>query len=504
MTSNKQATTALKLFFLIFAALSLESCSNVIDRTNSPGKSARPNIIIIFTDDQGYQDVGCFGSPLIKTPNLDRMATAGRRFTNFYVAANVCSPSRAALLTGCYPIRVGVPGVLFPNRSQKGLHPDEITIADMLKEQGYSAMCIGKWHLGDERKLLPTRQGFDHYYGIPYSNDMTPSKTMAYSADANWREGWSKEKLDAFFEKPKGKRDNKSIRSKPPLMRDEQCIEFPADQTTLTKRYTEEALKFIDENKDKPFFLYLAHTMPHVPLFASEKFTGKSQRGLYGDVIEEIDWSVGQILRSLKDKGVEKNTLVVFTSDNGPWLIMRENGGCALPLNGGKFETLEGGHRVPCIMQWPGTIPADSQCNELAATIDLLPTIAGVTGGNIPQDRIIDGKDVYPLIIGQPDAITPHEDFYYCKGAKVEAVRMGDWKYSRRRSVLEDPAKNNKRINLPPALFNLKDDVSEKNNLIEKFPDKAKQMEQAIAIFEKELNDNQRPAGFAGALQNAK
>ena len=277
----------------------------------------RPNFVVIFTDDQGYQDVGCFGAPKIKTPNLDRMAAEGMKFTDFYVAASVCSPSRAALLTGCYPTPTGVTRVLFP-RDKTGLKPGMKTIADVLKTRGYATTCIGKWHLVHKPPHLPTFHGFDSYFGIPYSNDMRPT----------------------------------------PLMRNTETVEEPANQATLTQRYTEEAVAFLKANKDKPFFLYVPHTMPHVPLAASETFKGRSAGGLYGDVIEEIDWSTGEILKTLKELGVDSKTLVIYTSDNGPWLSKKAHGGCSLPLRDGKFSTYEGGFREPCSMRWPGTIPA--------------------------------------------------------------------------------------------------------------------------------------------------
>ena len=267
-------------------------------KRKSASKTKKPNVIIIFTDDQGYQDLGCFGAPKIKTPNIDRMAKAGKKFTDFYVASSVCSASRAALLTGCYPKRVGVSGVYFPNRQKQGLNPKETTIANMLKSNGYNTACVGKWHLGDQVEFLPTSQGFDSYYGIPYSNDMYPAHKMKYSPNVKINEGINLEEMKAELlknGKPKG------MKGKVPLMRDDTCIEFPADQTTITKRYTDEALDFIDKNKANPFFLYLAHSMPHIPLYASEEFKGKSAGGLYGDTIEEIDHNVGRILKRLKE-----------------------------------------------------------------------------------------------------------------------------------------------------------------------------------------------------------
>ena len=286
--------------------------------------SKRPNIIIVFTDDQGYEDMGVFGSPNIKTPNLDRMAGEGMQFTDFYVGASVCSASRAALLTGCYPHRVGVLGALFPNWKKEGLDPQHVTIAEVLKDAGYATGMVGKWHLGDAKEYLPTNQGFGSYYGIPYSNDMFPSKTMTYAADCLYREGVTPKALAAAFPKPKKnmsrwERQPHKFKNKVPLMRDEACIEFPVDQNTLTRRYTEEALSFIETNKERPFFLYLAHSMPHIPLYASPEFEGKSEAGLYGDCIEEIDWSVGQIMDALRRHGLDRNTLVFYSSDNGPW-----------------------------------------------------------------------------------------------------------------------------------------------------------------------------------------
>ena len=448
----------------------------------SPSET-KTNFIIIFTDDQGYQDLGCYGSPLIKTPNLDRMAEEGIRFTDFYCASPVCSPSRAALLTGCYPPRVNIPGVLFPGeeRGLIGLHPDEITIADLLKTRGYATCCIGKWHLGHKPDFLPTRQGFDMYYGIPYSNDMRIDPTMELAPDIKLNKGMTVERIRT--EEPKG--------HWVPLMRNEKVIEYPCDQSTLTKRYTEQAVEFIKENKNKPFFLYLPHTMPHVPLFASEKFRGKSKRGLYGDVIEEIDWSVGEILKTLKRLDLDDNTLVIFTSDNGPWLEFKENGGCSLPLRDGKFTTYEGGMRMPCIMRWPGTIPAGQVCSEVASTIDFLPTIATLTGAQVPQDRIIDGKSIVPLMQNAKSSKTPHKDFfYYREGAVLEAVRSGPWKL--RQAVPEDHEENQEVV---VELYNLEDDISEKNNLAEKHPDIVKHLSKRMKRFDRQLKANARPPG---------
>jgi arylsulfatase A-like enzyme len=418
----------LKVVGLGAGALSLPGCldNSKPIRRHSP---ARPNFIVIFTDDQGYQDVGCFGSPSIDTPNLDRMADEGAKFTDFYVAASICSPSRAALLTGCYPPRVSLTRVLFP-RDNVGLNPDEITIADVLKTQGYATACVGKWHLGHLPAFLPTRHGFDSYFGLPYSNDMWPRQARKYPAL--------------------------------PLIEGESPIELNPDQRLLTKRYTEESIKFIRRNRRRPFFLYLAHTMPHVPLYASNNFQGRSKRGLYGDVIMEIDWSVGEILKTLQSLGLDERTLVVFTSDNGPWLSKNDRGGSALPLRDGKFSTYEGGMRVPCIMRWPGKIEAGDVCSEVASTIDLLPTFAALAGADVPGDRIIDGKDISALMT-RPSAKTPHEAFFYYRGEGLEAVRSDDWKL-----VFE---RKKKKETVPATLYNLKDDISEQHDVSAEHPD---------------------------------
>jgi arylsulfatase A len=435
----------------------------------------KPNIIVIFNDDQGYQDLGCFGSPDIKTPRIDQMAAEGMKFTSFMVASPVCSASRAALLTGCYPNRVGVPGVFFPNRDQGGLPPQQVTIAEMLKTVGYKTKAVGKWHLGDELKYLPTNQGFDSYYGIPYSNDMFPAFSMKYADACLFRDGQSLATLEKAFAGKLQKGNPRSMKHRVPLMRDEECIEFPADQTTITKRYADESIAFISESvtEKKPFFLYLANSMPHVPLFASPDFKGKSERGLYGDVIEEIDYNVGRVLDHLKALKIEENTLVVVTSDNGPWLIMKENGGSALPLFEGKMTTFEGGQRVPCVMKWPGNIPAGSVCDEMALSIDLLPTFAGVSGAALPSVQPLDGKNIIDLMTAKKGAETPHEFFFYDQ----TAVRQGDWKYHSREIFM---VKSTTRASKGPSLYNLKDDIGESNNLIDQYPEIAERLAKVL------------------------
>lgn len=410
-------------------------------------RSAKPNFIIIFTDDQGYQDVGCFGSPLIKTPHLDRMAKEGMRFTDFYSASPVCSPSRAALLTGCYPSRLGILGALSP-RVTYGLNPDEITIADLLKHQGYATACVGKWHLGHHKPFLPKQQGFDEFFGLPYSNDMRPQ------------------------DRPQD----------PPLhmIEGDDPIETNPDQRYLTSRYTARAIDFITRSQDKPFFLYLSHNMPHIPLYASEKFKGTSKRGLYGDVVTEIDWSVGQVLKTLKSLGLDKNTLVIFTSDNGPWLKKGDHGGSALPLKGGKFSTWEGGMREPTIMRWPGKIPAGYDCSEVCSTIDLLPTLAKLAAASVPDDRVIDGKDIWPLLSGKPGAKSPHEAFFYYKKMELQAVRVGKWKLS---------------VYKGTTLYDLEADIGETKNLVTQHPEIVVKLLAIMKDFDEKLKENLRPPG---------
>jgi len=403
------------------AALTIPGCATSERAADRPSAADKPNFIVIFTDDQGYADVGCFGAEGFTTPHLDRMAAEGAKFTSFYSAAPVCSPSRAALLTGCYPQRVSIPRVLFP-RDNIGLNPNEITIADILKTRGYATCCIGKWHLGHLTEFLPTRQGFDYYFGIPYSNDMSPVV----------------------------------------LVENEKTIETKPDQSLLTRRYTEKAVEFITKNKDRPFFVYLPHTMPHVPLFVSDAFKGKTSRGLYGDVIEELDWSVGEILETVKRLGIDKKTLVIFTSDNGPWLSKGEHGGSAKPLRDGKFATYEGGMREPCVMRWPGKIPAGMVCSEMATTMDFLPTLAKLAGAKTPGDRIIDGKDIWPLMT-EPGAKTPYKELFYYFEGQLGAVRAGDWKL-----VL---ARKRGKEQISPGLYNLARDIGEQNDLSQQHPE---------------------------------
>ena len=408
----------------------------------------KPNFVIIFCDDLGYGDLGCFGHPTIRTPHLDRMAAEGQKWTNFYVGASVCTPSRAALMTGRLPIRSGMCSdrrrVLFPN-SAGGLPQREVTIARALKPQGYATACIGKWHLGHLPQYLPTSHGFDSYFGIPYSNDMD-------------RVGGPKGR-QAFWD-PKAEYWNV------PLMRDEAIIERPADQNTLIKRYTEEAVRFIKAKKDRPFFLYLAHNLPHVPLFCSDDFRNTSRRGLYGDVVEEIDAGVGKILSTLKREGLADNTLVVFTSDNGPWLVFNEHGGSAGLLREGKGCTYEGGMREPTIMWWPGKI-APGVVRDMGATMDLYTTIIELAGGEVPSDRIVDGLDLRPALFGQGPS--PRQTVFYYRGVQLYAVRKGPYKAH---FITRSGYRGDKPVTHdPPVLHHLEHDPSEKYDVAKDHPD---------------------------------
>ena len=430
-----------------------------------------PNFVIIYTDDQGRQDVGCFGSPDIKTPNLDRLAAEGTRFSDFYVAQPVCSASRTGLITGCYPNRVGILGALGP-KSNHGINDAEMTFAEVVKQRGYATGMAGKWHLGDRPPFLPVRHGFDEYLGLPYSNDMWPKHPTAGS------------KFPPL-----------------PLIEDDKIVDpevTAEDQCRLTTQYTERAVRFIEKNKDRPFLFYLAHSMPHVPLHVSEKFRGKSPRGLYGDVIMEIDWSVGEILAALKRCGVDDNTLVFFASDNGPWLAYGDHGGCALPLREGKGTVWDGGVRTPCLMRWPGKIPAGRVCAEPMMTIDMLPTIAGLVGAKLP-DHKIDGLDIWPVVSGQAGAKSPHEALAFYWGQGLEALRSGRWK-------LHFPHKYRTLAGKPGgtggqpapyssgqtglALYDLEADPSEATNVAEKHPDVVKRLQALAEKCREDLGDS--------------
>jgi len=409
-----------------------------------------PNVVIIFVDDLGYADLGDFS----QLPHLGQMASSGMQFTNFYVASAACSPSRAALLTGMYPHRVGIPGVLMP-QSTTGLHARQFTLAEMLRDHAFATACFGKWHLGHMEEYLPANHGFDHYFGIPYSNDMTPDAT---------------------------KNPNPFARRHPPLplVEGTRVVEEEPDQAQLTRRYTQRAVRFIEENSHRPFFLYFPHTFMHVPLFASEYFQGRSGRGLYGDVLMEIDWSVGRIMRTLDDLDLTDNTLVVFTSDNGPWLIKGDHSGSALPLREGKGTTFEGGHRVPFIVQWPGVIPSGTTSHEMITAMDIMPTIAALTGAPVPENHPFDGKDITSLFMQVPDARSPHEAFFFYHHEELQAVRSGSWKLhiphrfrSIRSARLSSPDHPGAYVqdSIGLALFDLNTDIGETTNVASENPE---------------------------------
>ncbi len=449
-----------KLLLLGLAVLS----SGTAALEGARDKSDSPNFVVIFCDDLGYGDLGCFGHPTIKTPQLDRMAREGQKWTNFYVAASVCTPSRAGLLTGRLPIRSGMCSdmrrVLFPD-SKGGLPKSEITIARALKKAGYDTAAVGKWHLGHLPPYLPTSHGFDTYFGIPYSNDMDkvaegPNREIAF--------------------------DPKSEYWDVPLMRDKAIVERPAKQETITKRYTEEAEKFIAAHRRKdaaPFFLYLAHSMPHIPLFRSKRFVGKSARGYYGDVIQEIDWSVGRLLRALREGGLAEKTLVVFTSDNGPWLIYDTHGGSAGLLREGKGSTWEGGMREPTVFWWPGKLKK-GVVTGMGSTLDLFPTFLALAGAEMPGDRTYDGGDLSPALFGT--GASPRREMFFYRGQRVYAARVGEYKAH----FITKPAYGKGQIveHDPPVLYHLGEDPSEKYDIAEKNPEVIETIRKIVARHE--------------------
>jgi arylsulfatase A len=439
-----------------------------------------PNFIIIVADDLGYGDLSCYGSETISTPRLDRMAAAGVRFTDFLMTASICSPSRASLLTGRYAQRAGMPFVLFP-MERKGLPPEEITLAELLKPRGYATACIGKWHLGFLPPFHPTQQGFDYFFGLPYSNDS------------------GRQPADKPFEPVLAPVEL-------PLVRGHEIIEAPVNQETLTERYTEEAVQFIRQNRERPFFLYLPHTFPHRPLFASEKFRGKSRGGLYGDTVETLDWSTGRILDTLEELGIGGRTLVFFTSDNGSapaGKLAGQGAGSAGPLRGSKFNAYEGGFRVPAIAWWPGKIPAGRVCSELATGMDLFPTLASLAGAKLPRDRVIDGKDIWPLLTRQ-NARSPHGFFAYYLDNQLQAVRSGKWKlflpqheyptlttimYTNRPQVMQ----RHFALRDKPSLYDLDADLGETRDLAAEHPHVVKRLAKEAHEFDRRLQKDKRP-----------
>ena len=437
----------------------------------------KPNVVIIFTDDQGYQDLGCYGSPLIQTPSIDGMAREGLKLTDFYVSASVSSASRAGLLTGRLNTRNGVKGVFFPE--SEGMPSEEITLAEALKEQGYATGCFGKWHLGDLKGHLPTDQGFDKYFGIPYSNDMYIGPSQKFASNAVFREGYtlSEAKADQDFVRnaPNRATIKKRLNSVSPLFEGDEIIEYPCDQSTTTRRYFDKAIEFVGQNKEKPFFVYITPSMPHIPLFASEQFRGKSKRGLYGDVVEEIDWNVGRFLDYLDQQGLAESTLVIFASDNGPWLGYKENSGSADPLRGGKFSYYEGGVRVPCILRWKGTIPAGVTSDAIIASIDLFPTIMHYAGCKSFRQEI-DGVDISSFL--KNPSLRLRDEYVYVKGGEVHGIRKGDWVY------LPKTGNSKFKEGDVPELFNLKRDIGETNNLHLEYPEKVKELQEVMQLYQ--------------------
>lgn len=437
-----------------------------------------PNIVIIFCDDLGYADPSCFGNTNVKTANIDKLAAEGTRFTSFYVPQAVCGASRAGLLTGCYPNRIGMLGAPGP-KSKQGIAASEKLISEICKERGYATAIFGKWHLGDNEKFLPLQHGFDEYFGLPYSNDMWPHHP---ESPKNW--------------------------PPLPLIEGNRVINKDvthADQEQLTKQYTEHAVDFIKRNAKQPFFLEVAYAMPHVPLHVSESFKSKSGVGLYGDVLLEIDWSVGEILKALNDNKIADNTFVFFSSDNGPWLSYGNHAGSKGPLREGKGSEWEGGVRVPCVMRWPGKIPAGRTCDEPLMTIDLLPTIAKWNGGTLPEHKI-DGLDASDLILGKPGAKSPHESYAFYYGNELQAVRAGDWKlilpHTFRNFVgpagADGKPNGYKQSKTELALYNLRDDISESKDVQTKHPQIVAKLQKMAEAYRADIGDSLQKKPGAG------
>jgi len=431
------------------------------------------NVVLIFSDDQGYGDLGCFGSEKIKTPNIDQMAKEGRKFTNFMVASPVCTPSRAALLTGCYPKRVGLhQHVLFPS-STKGLHPDEYTLADHFKSQGYATACYGKWHLGHHPETLPRQNGFDHYFGIPYSNDMN-------HPDNKGKPRGGPDGMDILWNDP----ESTLTKWKTPLIENEKIVELPVDQRTITRRCTDKTISFIKKNKDNPFFVYVPHSMPHIPLYVPDEIRDPNPLNAYTCVIEHIDAEVGRIIKTIKELKLDQKTIVIYTTDNGPWLPFKHHGGSAGPLREGKGTTFEGGQRVPCVMWGPSRIPANTVCDELMGTIDLLPSLAAITKRKIPSQKKIDGLDASNLILGTGS--TPRKEFlHYTSRGELEGIRSGEWK------LLRKKPRNKKQAEMV-MLFNISKDLSEENNLAQEQPAIVTRLSSRMQKLDGEIEKNAR------------
>ena len=451
--------------------------------TTSIHANKTPNVVVIFIDDMGYADIGPFGAKAYPTPHLDRMAKEGRKFTDFYVTQAVCSASRAGLLTGCYNVRVGILGALGP-KSSHGINANEVTLAEICKQKGYATACYGKWHLGHHKKFLPMQHGFDDFFGLPYSNDMWPYHPGVLHLPM-------KERLKKWPHLPlieKNKVINPMVTAK--------------DQEQLTTQYTERAVSFIEKNKDKPFFVYLPHSMVHVPLYVSEKFKGKSKAGLFGDVMMEVDWSVGRILDTLRKNKLDKDTLVIFTADNGPWLNYGDHAGSAAPLREGKGTMFDGGCRESTLAWMPGTIPPDSVCSEPAMTIDILPTISHLIGAKLPKHRI-DGKNIWPLFTGDK-AKSPHKAYYFYYGNQLQAVRAGKWKLHfphGYRTMAGRPGgkggipTNYSQAKIGLSLFDLEKDIGETTDLKDRYPNIMENLANLGKAFHANLQKTKRPSG---------
>lgn len=417
-------------------------------------KSKQPNIIIIYTDDLGYGDLGCYGNPTISTPHLDKMASLGMKFTQFNIAANVCTPSRAALLTGCYPKRVGLHKGVLRGTSTIGLNQDETTLAEILKNTGYHTACFGKWHLGHQEQFLPNKHGFDEFWGFPFSNDMSKKEQALMG--------------------------NNKYPYSLPLIAQADTIELDPDQSVVTRQLTDKTIAYIKKNKKKPFFIYLAYPMPHIPLYASKAFKGKSRRGLYGDAVEELDWGVGQIWSALKSNKLDKNTLVLFTSDNGPWSIYKTEGGSSGPLRGAKGTSWEGGHRVPLIAHWPGGIEKGAVCSEFVSNMDILPTITKLVDGELPKEKI-DGRDISVLFDSPAYKLKDKPFYYYSKKGRLKGIRLGVLKLI----LVKDDYQ----------LYNVEKDISEAYNLANKQPKDVERLKSIMFQFDQELDNEMRIAG---------
>lgn len=481
------------LLLFIFLTVLLLGCKQV--------ENQDPNVVLIFIDDEGYGDVGCYGATGYETPHLDQMAAAGMKFTNFYSAQPVCSASRAGLMTGCYPNRIGISGALFP-RDTVGINSNEYTMAEMFKAQGYATACFGKWHLGWQKEFLPLQHGFDEYTGLPYSNDMWPHNNVTGE--------------------PLAKSTNRANIPELPLIEGNEVIERITslqDQDKLTTLYTEKAVDFINRNSSHPFFLYLPHTMGHIPLGVSDKFRGKSEQGKYGDVMMEIDWSVGEILKALKENNIEDNTIVIFTTDNGPWLNFGNHAGSAGGLREGKTTSWEGGQRVPFIARWPGKIPSGKVCNKLACAIDLLPTLASITGGKLSEYKI-DGIDISSLLMGDFSSSPRNTIWYYYGRNNLNGVRKGNWKlvlphtYGSYNTKPGNDGHGGPRINITvesPELYNMMRDPGEQYNVIDYYPGKAEELMEVVEEARTALGDlnvgikkgnENREIGTLGSMSN--